>query len=300
MANNTHRKLFIVRDIVLCAIAVITYVVFLGIAGCFAYRTFHPQEITVPESISVNVIDSKEKKKDLSAEGKGYLKEQLHTALMEVSGKAEAAYNEKFAILLTILAVFGVAWPVIIGLLQLRFNERELQKIDNSVQESHDAQEKAENAIKEMRKQRAKEYALFADLSYDMGIEANERSKNAVYFVAIEGPDKPQIPPGDFYFVRTIKYRLFEAETDVSRLNKGEIEKARVQISDISEEKTDHELVACIEFAKRIKTNTNNTDIISKIDIVIKDLISTGVSRGVCDEEGLPKAPESSNPEKTE
>jgi len=288
MAENKDQRLFIVRDIALYVIAVITYVVYLGIAGCFAYRTFHPQEISIPESISVNIVDSKEKKKELSAEGKGYLKEQLHTALMEVSGKAESAYNEKFATLLTILAVFGVAWPVIIGLLQLRFNEKELQKIDNSVQESHNAQEKAENALKEMHEQRAKEYALFADLSYDMGIEAIERSKNAVYFVAIEGPEEPLIPPGDFFFVRSIKYRLFEAETEISRLNVNKIEKALEHISNTGDEKTDHELVFCIGFTKRIKENTNDKDTRSEVDIIVKDLISKGVSRGICDEVGLP------------
>lgn len=298
MAENKDQRLFIVRDIALYVIAVITYVVYLGIAGCFAYRTFHPQEISIPESISVNIVDSKEKKKELSAEGKGYLKEQLHTALMEVSGKAESAYNEKFATLLTILAVFGVAWPVIIGLLQLRFNEKELQKIDNSVQESHNAQEKAENALKEMHEQRAKEYALFADLSYDMGFAANKFSQKVPTFVDDDAPEEPIIPPGDFFFVRAIKYRLHEAETDISRFNTSEMKKAREQISETSEEKTDRELLDCIEFAKRIKTNANDPDIKSKVDIIIKDLISTGVSRKICDEAGLPPRTEDQQDEK--
>ena len=133
-----------------------TYFIFLGIAGCFVYRTFWPQKTSSPESIIVNVIDAKGKKKELSTDGKAFLNEQLHFALMEVSGKAESAYNEKFAALLTVLSIFGIAWPVIIGLLQFKFNERELQRIDKSASESRDAQEKAQKALIELNEQRAK------------------------------------------------------------------------------------------------------------------------------------------------
>ena len=153
MVNNTHRKLFIVRDIVLCVIAVITYVVFLGIAGCFAYRTFHPQEISVPESISVNIVCSKGKNNQLSDEGKGYLKEQLHTALMEVSGKAEAAYNEKFATLLTILAVFGIAWPLIITYLQNMSLERDRTEIAEAKNKAVETLQKNQSIMLEMQGQ---------------------------------------------------------------------------------------------------------------------------------------------------
>ena len=43
--------------------------------------------------------------------------------------EAQTEYDKNFSILLTILTIFGIAWPVIIGLLQFKFNERELDKI---------------------------------------------------------------------------------------------------------------------------------------------------------------------------
>jgi len=130
-----------------------TYFIFLGIAAFFVYRTFCPQKIRFPKSIEITVVDAKGKAKDLSAEGKAHVKEQLHMALMEVSGKAEAAYNEKFATLLTILSIFGVAWPLILGLLQFRFNEREINKIDESADKIDGIEQtakKAEDKIKDV------------------------------------------------------------------------------------------------------------------------------------------------------
>ena len=133
--------------------ATFTYAIALLIAVCFAYRTFRPQKIRFPKSIEITVVDAKGNAKDFSAEGKAHVKEQLHTALMEVSGKAEAAYNEKFAALLTVLSIFGIAWPLILGLLQFRFNEREINKIDESAdkingieQTANKAEELAKNA----------------------------------------------------------------------------------------------------------------------------------------------------------
>lgn len=125
------RKLLNFR-VMLPIFAWIMYIVALAIGGCFVYRTFWGQDNNVLESINISINDEKGKKKELSPEGKAYLMEQLHTALMEVSGKAEAAYNEKFATLLTVLTIFGIAWPLILGLIQFRFNERELKKIQKT------------------------------------------------------------------------------------------------------------------------------------------------------------------------
>lgn len=294
MAETTDGKLINRLDVIWFIIVVIMFG-FLVIFVLFAIRTFSPQKGYFPESIIVNVVDAGGRNKELSTEGKLYLKEQLHTALMEVSEKAESAYNEKFATLLTILTIFGIAWPVIIGLLQFKFNERELDKIGKSVRKSRDAQKKAKMAMKELHKQQAIEYATFAELLYAMGIEACERSKTEVYALLDGQTEVPS--PSDFFFVHTIKYRLLEAKTDLSRLNSNEIEKACKKISDKKDERFDNVLINCIESARQIKEDSDDINIRTKAEKIIRNLIETGRSRGACDEEGLSKATENSNPE---
>ena len=106
------------------------------IVACFAWRTFRPKDFSMEKSINVNVVDAQGQTKDLSADGKGYLKEQLHTALAEVSARAESAYNEKFATLLTILTIFGIAWPLIIGWIQsVNFRQAE-KRIGKAIKEN--------------------------------------------------------------------------------------------------------------------------------------------------------------------
>ena len=41
-------------------------------------------------------------------------------------------YKQNFSILLAILAAFGIAWPAIVAILQFRFNEGELKKIQKA------------------------------------------------------------------------------------------------------------------------------------------------------------------------
>ena len=78
----------------------------------------------------------------VSEKAKANIKLELSEALLAMEARAAAAYNEKFATLLTILTIFGIAWPVIIALLQFKFSEKELKKIEN-------AQEKAEESLKQ-------------------------------------------------------------------------------------------------------------------------------------------------------
>ena len=68
----------------------------------------------------------------VSEKAKANIKLELSEALLAMEARAAAAYNEKFATLLTILTIFGIAWPVIIALLQSKFNESELKKIENA------------------------------------------------------------------------------------------------------------------------------------------------------------------------
>ena len=157
MAETTDGKLINRQDVIGVIIVVIA-LAFLIIVACFTFRTFSPQKSYFPESISVNVVDAGERNKELSIEGKYYLKEQLHTALMEVSGKAESAYNEKFATLLTVLTIFGVAWPLILSVLQNINFRHETNVITKefqmrSKQMSEEFQQQKEQMSKEFRQQ---------------------------------------------------------------------------------------------------------------------------------------------------
>ena len=121
------------------------------IGGLFVYRTFWPN--SYPKEIRMDVrVDGEETSKRLplntflwiwpdiqvdlgasvSEETKAKIKLELSEALLAMEARAAAAYNEKFATLLTILTIFGIAWPVIIALLQFKFNESELKKIENA------------------------------------------------------------------------------------------------------------------------------------------------------------------------
>lgn len=107
----------------------------LFIAGLFAFRTFFP----VPPAKNM-VFDIKiSGEKNISGDAKAEIKKELAEALIEVENRAVAAYNEKFTILLTVLTIFGIAWPLVVAILQLRFNEGELKKIKEAEEKANAA-----------------------------------------------------------------------------------------------------------------------------------------------------------------
>ena len=100
------------------------------IGGLFVYRTFRP--ISYPTEIRLDVrVDGGG---TVSEKEKANIRLELSEALLAMEARAAAAYNEKFATLLTILTIFGIAWPVIIALLQSKFNESQLKNIENSLE----------------------------------------------------------------------------------------------------------------------------------------------------------------------
>ena len=116
------------------------------IAGLFAFRTFFP----VPPAKNM-VFDIKiSGEKNISGDAKAEIKKELAEALIEVENRAVAAYNEKFMILLTVLTIFGIAWPLVVAILQLRFNEGELKKITAAEEKANVANELANNMKKTM------------------------------------------------------------------------------------------------------------------------------------------------------
>ena len=116
------------------------------IAGLFAFRTFFP----VPPAKNM-VFDIKiSGEKNISGDVKAEIKKELAEALIEVENRAVTAYNEKFMILLTVLTIFGIAWPLVVAILQLRFNEGELKKIKEAEEKATTANELANDMKKSM------------------------------------------------------------------------------------------------------------------------------------------------------
>ena len=117
------------------------------VAGLFAFRTFFPS--TTTENMVYDIQISGEK--NVSGEICADIKKELAEALVEVENRAVAAYNEKFTILLTVLTIFGIAWPLVVAILQLRFNEGELKKIKEAEEKANAANELAKNMKDQMK-----------------------------------------------------------------------------------------------------------------------------------------------------
>lgn len=99
----------------------------LSLAGiiifAFVVRTFIPSRS--PETINYNIIVNK-----ANENCKSEIKTEMAEALVKVEERAVNAYNDNFATLMTILTIFGIAWPVIIQMLQLKFNEKKINEIE--------------------------------------------------------------------------------------------------------------------------------------------------------------------------
>lgn len=59
-------------------------------------------------------------------------KETMQQVAYTARQEAQNEYDKSFSTLLTILTIFGIAWPAIIALLQFKFNEKEINKIDSA------------------------------------------------------------------------------------------------------------------------------------------------------------------------
>ena len=76
-------------------------------------------------------------------------KETMQKVAYEARRVAQNEYDKSFSTLLTILTIFGIAWPVIIGLLQFKFNEKSIDQINESEAKINSLQKKLEDSQKE-------------------------------------------------------------------------------------------------------------------------------------------------------
>ena len=77
-------------------------------------------------------------------------KETMQQVAYTARQEAQNEYDKNFTTLLTILTIFGIAWPVIIAMLQFKFNESELNKIKQAQDDAQTAIKKAFKVIQEL------------------------------------------------------------------------------------------------------------------------------------------------------
>ena len=77
-------------------------------------------------------------------------KETMQQVAYTARQEAQNEYDKNFTTLLTILTIFGIAWPVIIGFAQYKFNESELNKIKQAQDDAQTAIKKAFKVIQEL------------------------------------------------------------------------------------------------------------------------------------------------------
>ena len=148
------------------------------IGGLFVYRTFWP--ISYPTEIRLDVrVDGGG---TVSEETKANVKLELSEALLAMEERAAAVYNEKFATLLTILTIFGIAWPVMIALLQFKFSEKEQEKVEKAKDDAEEsfkqASEAKDNAAESLKQ--ASEAREKADESLKQSSEAREKADESL------------------------------------------------------------------------------------------------------------------------
>ena len=116
----------------------------------------------ITPSITTKEISSTTKTSDLP-ESYVISKEDMEKALTAVAyaarKEAQEEYDKNFATLLTILTIFGIAWPLIIALFQFKFSEKELAKIEKandnaeeSLKQASESKDKAEESLKQASK----------------------------------------------------------------------------------------------------------------------------------------------------
>ena len=113
-------------------------IVALGFLG----RTFWPPRL--PEKITYEI-----KLGEVNGEKacEAVIKQELAEALIAVEARAASDYNDKFITLLTVLTIFGIAWPLVVAFAHYKFNEKELEKIQCAEKNASESIAKANEAF---------------------------------------------------------------------------------------------------------------------------------------------------------
>ena len=253
-------------------------IVWVVILGVFVYRTFCPVPQTEKRIYNL-IINNKDA---MSEKAKAEIQTHLAEALTNVEERASRAYNEKFAAILAVLSVFGVAWPVIVGFLQFKFNEKELNKIETTSNQAKTASEQATNALVQISqvKGEAEEATKKAEDSLQTATSAVKNAQDSIKVLLIQyqvfsriyydmGLDKRQTNPGSFgifnhYFALSLEFKLRSFMLDERNIAENSITRILSEF-DFSQPNSDkniksrNTLTTCKALAGEIRRNAIGT-----------------------------------------
>jgi len=103
--------------------------------------------------VTINVVEAKSNKAtdDEVQISKRALENTLQQSAYAARQEAQNEYDRNFSTLLTILTIFGIAWPLIVAFAQYKFNKSELKKIQRAERKAADSLSEAEAARKEIK-----------------------------------------------------------------------------------------------------------------------------------------------------
>lgn len=126
-----------------------------AILAVFAFmlvRNTWPQKVK-DSVISINVVEAKGKTTGDEVQiSKSALEDTLQKSAYAARREAQNEYDKNFSTLLTILTIFGIAWPLVVALAQYKFNERELDKIQAARKDAANSLAQAQTARKDNEK----------------------------------------------------------------------------------------------------------------------------------------------------
>ncbi len=196
------------------------------------------------------VIESKIQKAFGDAIEKGYYRGQR---------EAQDVYDKNIATLLTILTLFGIAWPLVVSMLQFKLNERELNKVEEAREKADDLKKQIEQKVSELK---VEMYSGLVLLILTAGEQnPDEETKNILFAQAL------------FYW---IKERIAEKNDshDVERGNITALTKHVNSMTDKGNELYTTIFNACIKEAEKLceaKQGTRNADVCQELLKTLKE-----------------------------
>ena len=140
-------------------------------------------------------------------------KETMQQVAYTAHQQAKSEYDKNFTTLLTILTIFGIAWPVIIAFLQFKFNEHEMSKINQALKNSEDGLEKANSACEQALKNNNLTQDL-SQLSQKLHIENLKRSRISFDTYKVVFGSMAMVNPdfADYYYILALRSTVWSIQ----------------------------------------------------------------------------------------
>ena len=154
--------------------AIVIGLLFLAFAGTLIYNTLPRKISDCP--ITLKVVAAKDNKatgNDLQI-SKNAFEDALRQSAYAARQEAQQEYDRTFSILLTIITIFGIAWPLVVAFAQYKFNEQELDKIQETDKKASTASTDAAIALNNANEASANANQALVDAQNAI----NENTKN--------------------------------------------------------------------------------------------------------------------------